>query len=181
MAKPGADRATVDAVAGTLGAMVAGGLVLFATSRYGPGISPDSAAYLSTAENAKAGHGLISYTGHPIADFPPGLPIVLATVAWATGSSVVTAARIVNACSMAAIVLEATVFLRRHVRSPVLRVVGIGAAAVAPPLLYVTAWAWSEPLFVALALGSILAIEACVERPASRRWVVAAALSQRPP
>lgn len=176
MAKPGADRATIDALAGALGAIVAGGLVLFATSRYGPGISPDSAVYLSIAENAKAGHGLVSYTGQPIADFPPGLPAVLATVAWATGSSAATAARIVNACSLAAIVLEATLFLRRHVGSPVLRVVGIGAVAVAPPLLYVTMWAWSEPLFVALALGAILSSQAGAERPGSRRWVVAAAL-----
>jgi hypothetical protein len=176
VAKPGADRAAIDGVAGALGAIVAGGLVLFATSRYGPGISPDSAAYLSIAENAKSGHGFVSYTGQPVADFAPGLPAVLASVGWAAGSSVATAARIVNACSLAAIVLEATLFLRRHVSSPVLRVVGIGAAAVAPPLVYVAMWAWSEPLFVAVALAAILAIEACAERPGSRRWVVAAAL-----
>jgi hypothetical protein len=163
-------------IAAGLGALAAVALVLFATGRYGPGLSPDSAVYLSTAENAATGHGFVSYTGHTAAEFPPGFSAVLAAVSWVTGASVVTAARIVNALALGTVVIESSVLLRRHVASVALRIVGVAAAAAAQSLVYVATWAWSEPLFVALALGAIVCLEVAVADERGRRWTVAAAL-----
>src|SRR5690242_18826237 len=53
-------------------------LILTATSRFGAGLTPDSAAYISTARNLCAGRGYVQYDGNPFVAWPPLFPTLLA-------------------------------------------------------------------------------------------------------
>lgn len=53
-------------------------LVLWATSQYGLGLSPDSIAYISAGQSLASGHGLLMYDGSPYYYWPPFLPIIFA-------------------------------------------------------------------------------------------------------
>jgi hypothetical protein len=142
-------------------------LVSAVTAHHGLSLSPDSAVYLSSAEHLLRGDGLTSYSGHKFAVFPPGFPAMTAAIGRALSVDVATAARILNVLCIAAIVAAACVLLRRHVESRRLQVAAAAMFAAAAPLVDVATHAWSEPLFIALALLGILAIEELVER---RRW-----------
>jgi hypothetical protein len=151
-------------------------LVVAVTAHHGLSLSPDSAVYLSSADHLLEGDGLTSYSGHKFAVFPPGFPAVAAAIGRALSVDVAAAARILNVLCVVAIVAAACVLLRRHVESHRLQLVAAAIFASASPLMDVATHAWSEPLFIALALLGILAIEELVEqptRPASLAAVVA--------
>lgn len=127
-------------------------------TRHGPGMSPDSVTYLSAARNLAAGHGYTDFTGQALTTFPPGYPALVA-VLHVLGFSIATAARVVNAVSFGAVVLLAGTLIRRHTSS---RAVALGATAlvaVSPALINIASNAWSEPLFCALVLAFVLALE----------------------
>src|SRR5262245_63939659 len=53
-------------------------LVLVMGARAGPGVTPDSVTYLSTAESLRADGSFRRYDGAPYVEFPPLYPLVLA-------------------------------------------------------------------------------------------------------
>lgn len=151
-------------------------IMLAATARHGPALSPDSAAYLSTSQNLLSGDGLSDYSGHALVTFPPGFPLLVSAVAWLFGSDVVSAARAANLLLLAAIVCLGYALVRRHVESHALRFVGVTALVAAPPLIEVTGYAWSEPLFIACTLAGLLALEELLDRPRHAGWLIATAV-----
>ncbi len=108
-------------------AVAAVGAVLFAT-RHGLDVSPDSATYLSTANNIDRGRGFTTPfplfpPGNPVAALPrvggtprptamtlfaPLYPAVLAAAHTGLGLSLLTDARILNAVALAAVALAAS-------------------------------------------------------------------------
>ena len=84
---------------GVLGSL----LILLATSRYGVGLSPDSASYIAAARSLLAGRGYLDYNGDPMVLFPPLYPtlIALGSLIWPDPIFV---ARYVNAASFGLIV-----------------------------------------------------------------------------
>ena len=72
-------------------------LVLLATREYGPGVSSDSAFYLSSAENFANGRGFVNFEGSPLVDWPPLYPFVLGVIYKLTGTNVLQAGRYLNA------------------------------------------------------------------------------------
>lgn len=138
-------------------AVVAAAATWVAT-RHGPELSPDSVTYISAVRNLVAGHGYTDFTGQPNTTFAPGFSAVLAIGQWA-GMSVLTAARVVNAASFGAVVVLASMLLRRHVTSPRLALAATAFVAISPAMLNVAHHAWSEPLFCAVLLGFILLLE----------------------
>jgi hypothetical protein len=127
-------------------------------TRHGPGMSPDSVTYLSAARNLASGHGYTDFTGQALTTFPPGFPSLVA-VAKVLGASVATGTRIVNAVSFGAIVLLAWVLVRRHVSSLLIALGTTALVAISPALINIASNAWSEPLYCALVLAFILALE----------------------
>lgn len=127
-------------------------------TRHGPGMSPDSVTYLSAARNLASGHGYTDFTGQALTNFPPGFPSLVASTR-VLGASVTTGARIVNAVSFAAIVLLAWVLVRRHVSSLLIALGTTALVALSPALINIASNAWSEPLYCALVLAFILALE----------------------
>lgn len=71
------------------------------------------------------------------------------------------------------VVLLGDVLLRRHVRTPGLRLVALAALVLGGPVLFVARFAWSEPLFLMLALAAVCCLEEA--RHPDRRWLLGAA------
>jgi hypothetical protein len=131
-------------------------VVVVATGPHGPGLSPDSGVYLSTADALAHGRGFRAYGEVPLTDFPPGYPLALAAWLETLGGQPADAARAVNAASVLALAVLAALVLRRYVRRGALQVVGVVLVAGAPSVLHTGVTAWSEPLFAACIMACLL-------------------------
>jgi len=151
---------SVGAVIGVTAALI----VVIATAPHGPGLSPDSAVYLSASQSITDGRGVVSYGGSPLVDFPPGFPMLLAAVELVTGLTPGDATRLINALSLLGIVLISHLLLRRHVGSRGLRLFGLIVVAGGAPVVLVSVFAWSEPLFILLALSLVVLLEDAMDR-----------------
>jgi hypothetical protein len=156
-------------------AVLAGALVLAGT-RQGPGLSPDSANYVSGARNLAAGRGLVNYSLRPITVFPPGFPSTLA-LGDRLGVDPIDGARWLNAFALAALVILTFVLARRHVHRVWLAVGAVAVLAFASPTFDVYTWAWSDPVFCVIVVGWLLTLEAVADRRAhAPSLIVACAL-----
>jgi hypothetical protein len=149
-------------------------LVLAATARYGTGLTPDSGCYLSVARSLAAGRGYLPYSGNPFVEWPPLFPTLLA-IPTSLGAEPITVARYLNAAVFGLILLVSGVWLRRNLRSRLL--IGVGAAALllAVPVQEVASFAWSEPLFILLALLCLTALQSYRSEGRPRALYAAAA------
>ncbi len=129
--------------------LIAIGMVLLSTSRFGVGVTPDSTAYLTTAENLLAGKGYLWGHDQPFTGWPPLFPTLLAAVGL-TGIDPVVAARLINALAMGGIVLISGRVFARHIQSKALTIVATLSTAFSLPLLNTSVMAWTEPVFVLL-------------------------------
>ncbi len=159
-------------VAGAMAAAFA--LVLVASSKYGLGADPDSVAYLSAADNVLAGRGLTLYDGTPFLSWPPLYPWLLAALS-AVGLTTREAARYLHAVILAGIVLLYGRWLARHLRNTGLFVIGLLAILLARPLVFVSVFILSEPLFLMLVMG-LLSILASPSPTLRLRSLIAASL-----
>jgi len=140
---------------GFLGAL----LVIISTSKYGPGISTDSTAYMYAAKSLLAGRGFI-YFGYetPFIQWPPLFSTVLAMIG-AMGVDMAAAARYLNSVVFGSAIVISGLWLIRHTKSYAVVFFGTMAVALAVPLLYVSRFAWSEPLFVLFILLCLFELE----------------------
>mgnify|MGYP006295360883 FL=1 len=146
-------------------------LVLVATSRYGPGVSPDSVAYLTAARDlASDGH-----LGHYFLKWPPFFPVVLGAVGW-VGVEPMTACRVLHALIFGGIIGLSAAWLRGETDSPVWPVGACVLTVFSTVLLDVSHRAWSEPLFILLSLVALWAISRS-EKEARLKWVLLGALA----
>jgi hypothetical protein len=154
--------------ASVLGSALAGAaaaaVVLVATSPHGPGLSPDSGVYLSTADALEHGRGFRAYGDVPLTDFPPGYPLALAAWLEIAGGRAGDAARAVNAASVFALVVLAGLVLPKYVRRGALRGAGIVLVAGAPSVLHTGVTAWSESLFSACIMACLLFLQRSLAR-----------------
>jgi hypothetical protein len=131
---------------------------------YGPGMTPDSVHYLSAAENLRKGLGyatsVVPWNGpfpRPIVAWPPLYPAVLA---------VVTALAGMTAGPWALNVLLVAASTWQVARTAPL--LGVLAFVVSPAVVSVHSYAWSEPLFLLLAILSLKSQERLLEEPGSK-------------
>lgn len=149
-------------------ALAAGAMALAVVATgHGPGLSPDSASYLSTARNLAARGDLLAFNGVELTFFPPGLSTVLAGFVRG-GIDAVDAARWVNVLALGAIVVLSHLLLRRHVRSTLVLGLSTGLVAASPVLLAHASMALSEPLFIVATLVALLLLEDVLESGATR-------------
>ena len=145
------------------------------TRSSGVWITPDGAAYLSVADNLTSGRGLTLFDGSHLSLWPPGFPVLIAGVRWATGLPVESAARFVNVALGVIIVALTWLLARRHLGERWAMVVIAVLLLPATGLTWITVEAWSEPLATALLLGSILMLEQSREKDEIRWGCLAAA------
>jgi hypothetical protein len=133
-------------------------LVVICTSRYGAGVTPDSVAYISTARNLLSGEGYARHDGRPFVDWPPLFPTLLAWIGL-SGFDPLDSVRYVNAISFGLTILVSGLWLLNNVRSPPLVLLGSVAILLSRPLIYVSVFAWTEPIFVLFMLSSIFVMQ----------------------
>jgi len=150
-------------------------LVLIGTSRYGVGLSPDSASYLAAARSLASGEGYRTFASGPYLRWPPLFPTILAGLEL-VGIEPPTGARLLNALAFGLIILCAGHLLRRTVQTRLLAVLGTASVA-SSALLQVSMMAWSEPLFVLLVLLSLVELSTFLETNQSRALIRAALLA----
>lgn len=140
--------------------------VLVATTN-GPGIDHDAVHYMSTGLNLGEGYGLETFEGLAYDQYAPGLPFIIAAGTF-LGIDVDLIVRLLNACSLAVVVVLAYFLLRRHIDSRIFVLGGTAFIAVNTSLLAIADMAWSEPPFVAVALAFVVALEGVIAKPT--RW-----------
>ena len=107
-------RLTYPQILFTLVLAIAGAsLVLLATRAYGPGVSSDSAFYLSSADNFSNGRGFISFEGSPLVDWPPLYPFVLGIIYKVSGAPPLQIGRLLNALFFGLTILSSALLYKR--------------------------------------------------------------------
>jgi hypothetical protein len=153
---------------------VATAAVAYAT-RHGSLLAPDSVTYLSMAHALGHGRGASDFTGTSVTVFGPGYPAVLARLQSA-GVTALTSTRAVNVAAYAAIVLLAFVLTRRRVESWRIALGATVLIACCVQLLIATEFASTDPLFYALVLAFILAMEEIAAAARHRAVLIGAAV-----
>jgi hypothetical protein len=135
------------------------------TGRFGIGLTPDSATYLSQADNLSSGHGLIDYSGRFTSHYPPGYAVFLSCVSVVTGRDIRHGApRLVCALSLSGTFVASLGWLYlRRVRGLSLAA-GMVALVFHPSLLEYGMCALSDCLFVAVIACSLCSLELWSQR-----------------
>lgn len=143
-------------------------LVFLCTSRYGVGLSPDSANYLSAARSLLSGTGFRYSDGGIYTHWPPLFPALLAGFGL-VGIEPQTAARFLNAFAFGAIVFVSGRLFLRCTTSNAFAILGTLSIVLSAPLLTISAMALSEPVFILLAALFVLYMGAFLH---TRRWTL---------
>jgi hypothetical protein len=164
---------------------VAGVFLIFAcTSKYGAGISHDSIAYIYAARSLADGKGFL-YFGYetPFVQWPPLFPALLALMLKAGFDCAITG-RYINALVFGLIIFFTGRRFLSKVETYSLALMGQAAILLSYPLVFVSKFIWTEPLFILfltlfifkledylienktknLALSSVFAALACLTR-----------------
>lgn len=126
-------------------------LILLGTSRYGTGLSPDSATMVAAARSLTAGRGYLNYAGNPLVESPPLFPTFLALGMLVTPDAL-TVARYSNALAFGATAFLSSRWLVTYAGSPRAALAGSLAVLLSLPLIRVSVFAWTEPLFALFTL-----------------------------
>ncbi len=157
-------------LAGVIGAI----FVLVAT-RGGPATSPDSAVYLSGAENLFLARRYSDFQLLAINIEPPGFSLSIAALR-VLGIHIFSGARFINATAIGILPVVSYALLKRLVTHRLLAVLGAIAIACAPGLNAVGVWVWSEPVFCVIGVSMLVAIARAAERTHRQlTWIMVAA------
>lgn len=121
--------------------------ILYSTSQFGAGVSPDSVRYIGTARNLADGIGFISHDNKPLLVQPPLYPIFLAILDLLFGVDPAESANFVSAFFWGLSIYFTGLLFIRHL-SPIYAIIGSTTILVSIPLVRAHFWAWSEPPFV---------------------------------
>lgn len=134
-------------------------LILYAASKYGPGSTHDSVAYMYAAESLLKGDGLV-YFGYdsPFVQWPPMYPFVLAIVKILCGD-IPTGVKYLNCILFSLIIFLSGYWLYKKTESPLISILGSISVLISIPLVYVSKYIWSEPLFILFVLLFMIFID----------------------
>jgi len=141
-------------------------LILFST-RWGPGISPDSITYLFSAENIAAGKGFsVSFEEGeftPVTHYPPLFPLALSFFC-KLGSNSLHAASILNSSLFFFTVLLCGLLIYKNTSSLFYSVICQILITTFLDFQVIHAMVWSEPLFLFLSLLVIFTFTSYLEK-----------------
>jgi len=126
-------------------------LALFSTSVYGAGLSPDSVTYIFAANRLLSGDDYMNVGGTSYALWAPLFPALLAGLGL-LGIEPLDGVRFFNAVIFGLIIFTTGHLLRSHLRTWTIVILGTASLLVSVIILRVSIMAWSEPLFVLLAI-----------------------------
>lgn len=136
--------------------LLAAALVIYQTSKFGPAISPDSTAYLATANNVASGSGFFFFQG-PYTVWPPLYPFVLSFA----GPNIHAASELalyINTVALAATIFLAGTVLFKALNNRMLAYIGVSAIALGRPLISVASYVMTEMLFIFLVSACLISL-----------------------
>ena len=131
------------------------------------GLTPDSVQYLRAASALIDGEGLSQFSSH----WPPGYPVSLAAAALATRDVLATASWLHAGIAAASIALLA--LLARMSGWRLATVAAFLLIGLHPGFLHVHFLLWSEPLFLAMVLASLLMLPRLILGPSTKMTLTA--------
>lgn len=126
-------------------------LIFLFTRHSGIGLSPDSIAYLSTAEHIAQSFSFTDFSGAPLINFPLGYPIFLACTKWLFSYPLLNSLLFSGILFMCSAIMQQIRFNNRFISFFFLLFF-----ACCAPLLEVYGMLWSETLFLFLLLLLLL-------------------------
>lgn len=157
-------------------------LVLFATSRYGPGYNPDAVTALATARNLLEEGVFFSHFSLYVR-WPPLFPLLQSGLS-SLGLGPMVVARWTNALSYGGLVAGMGILIFQTTRSQAGRVLGGASALVSFPLFRQAVEASTEPLFAVFVLLFVVQGGRYLRRPTGKQvallsvWVAFACLQR---
>jgi hypothetical protein len=151
-------------------------MVLNSTSRYGVGMSPDAVNYISTAKHLLEGKGYTDYLGEPYVHWGPLLPSLLALIGLA-GIEPFVAVRFVNALCFGIIVFCSGILFTKRIKEWPLVLLGVFTVSTSFVLLFVSVYAWTEPLFNILIILFVLNFAKFLKSGGTRSLILAGVCS----
>jgi len=136
------------AIAGFVGACI----IMFLTSHWGAGTSPDSVYYISVARNVAGGKGFVGYDGYYYVLQPPLYPLLLAAIKKIFLVDPLVSAGYLNAILLGSVVYCSGLFLLKHLKSLSLVIMGTLSVLISFALIEISLIALSEPLFILFVL-----------------------------
>lgn len=147
---------------------LAGAVALMVGTRWGIGISPDSAVYIDVAQNLRRGHGLSVSAPEekfiPMTHYPPLFPLGLALTA-NLGLEPLDGARLLNAVLLAGNSFSIGLLLYLSTQTVWPSLFGSFLMISSLPVVQVHSMAWSEPLFLFFALLGLTLLALFLETP----------------
>jgi 4-amino-4-deoxy-L-arabinose transferase-like glycosyltransferase len=164
--QPGSGRA---APACGAPALIAAAILFYATV-VAVGVTPDSVVYLDAAAHLARGEGYTAFKIgapdlSPVLHYPPLYPWAL-SLGFGLGLAPLEAARFLNAALFAASTLLVGLLIFRAAGSVKSAFLGAFLAATSIPLIEIHSAAWSEPLFLFLALAGLSLAASALEKNA---------------
>ena len=156
-------------------ALIAIILCATATSRYGAGVSSDSTKYLSVAQNLLEGNGLYDHKGFPLLSWPPLYSILLAGLSLLTGRDVFLAGWYFNVMLWGLnVFLSGLIFYRVFTDKPFYAYLASIFVLLSLSSLRIHATISSDPFYLTLTLGFLIAVDGYVKRRSYRAfaWMV---------
>jgi hypothetical protein len=129
-------------------------LILCCTAQYGVGVTPDSVAYISAARNLAMGNGLKIYDKSPYISWPPLYPLLLAGLEFIKVDSF-DGARLINVVCIILSVIISWFYLIPMLKYKFLAIICLVMIVLSRPLIFVSLFAYSEPIFIVLTLLSL--------------------------
>jgi hypothetical protein len=146
---------TYTLIATALLALAAVFLVAWTTARYGIGVSPDSAHYVGAARSLAGGRGL-QFNGEPFTHWPPLYPLLLAALSRCGLEALHSARALAALLFVVNVVLIVCITQGQSRGIPYSGLIAGAVFLLTPEVIHAHLMAWSEPLFYALALLSVL-------------------------
>ena len=136
--------------------------VLFRQVPYGAGITGDSIAYISTAQNLLEENRFATWSGQIYADFPPLFPLLLALIG-IFGYDPIESAGPLNAVMFGLTVFVSALYLRRRIQSRFLLIWTCVALVSSWPLATISFWADTEASFIFFTVLSLFSFDRFLE------------------
>jgi hypothetical protein len=145
------------------------------TSKYGAGISSDSTKYLSVAQNLVEGNGLVDHKGAALLSWPPLYSMILAGLSLLTGLDVFVAGWYFNVFLLGLnVFLSGVIFYRVFSEKPFHTYLASLFVFLSISSLRIHADISSDPFYLTLTLGFLIAVDDYVKRRSYRAfaWMV---------
>jgi len=144
--------------------LFAAALILAVTSKYGPGLSHDSAAYFFAAESLNQGSGLVYFGyGTPFVQWPPGYSTLLYIIG-KLGAGFMDSARYINSAAFGMVIFLSSLWLYRNLENYIVILFGSIGLALSLPLIDIFKYAWSEPPFILFIVMFLMVFESYLRK-----------------